>query len=113
MARHTYYGFKLEDAVRGLKRALRDEDIVVLCVRSDGDRVTFKIEIPVEKSSGISFDESSEIASETGEIGLAYHTTKTHPLARLGEISAIEVTVDDHLPNVKPVLTMAFLRGGG
>ena len=54
-----------------------------------------------------------DIASESGEISLAYHTTTTHPLARLGDIPAIEVTVDDHLPDVKSVLTMAFLRGGG
>ena len=94
---HTYFGFKLEDAVRGLKRALRDEHIPVVSVRETDDQVVFAI----------------DFASETGEISLAYGTTKSHPLARLGDIPAIEVTVDDHLPDVKPVLTMAFLRGGG
>ena len=69
----------------------------MVSVREADDRVVFAI----------------DVASETGEIILAYHTTKSHPLARLGEIPAIEVTVDDHLPDVKPVLTMAFLRGGG
>ncbi len=97
MSRHTYYGFKLEDAVRGLKRALRDEQIPVVSVREDENEVVFAV----------------RIASETGEISLAYHTTTAHPLARLGDIPAIDVTVDDHLPDVKPVLTMAFLRGGG
>ncbi len=97
MSCHTYYGFKLEDAVRGLKRALRDENIPVVSVREVCDRVVFAI----------------DIASESGEISLAYHTTTTHPLARLGDIPAIEVTVDDHLPDVKSLLTMAFLRGGG
>ncbi len=97
MSQHTYYGFKLEDAVRGLKRALRDERIPVVSVREDESKVVFAV----------------QIASETGEISLAYHTTATHPLARLGDIPAIEVTVDEHLPDVKPVLTMAFLRGGG
>ena len=97
MSKHTYYGFKLEDAVRGMKRALRDERIPVVSVSEDENKVVFAV----------------EISSETGEISLAFHTTKTHPLARLGDIPAIEVTVDDHLPDVKPVLTMAFLRGGG
>lgn len=97
MSCHTYFGFKLEDAVRGLKRALRDENIPVVSVREADDQVVFAI----------------DVASETGEISLAYHTTKSHPLARLGDIPAIDVTVDDHLPDVKPVLTMAFLRGGG
>ncbi|MCY3772445.1 MAG: hypothetical protein OXG98_10560 [Gemmatimonadetes bacterium] len=97
MSCHTFFGFKLKDAVRGLKRALRDENIPVVSVREADDRVVFAI----------------DVASETGEIILAYHTTKSHPLARLGDIPAIEVTVDDHLPDVKPVLTMAFLRGGG
>lgn len=97
MSQHTYYGFKLEDAVRGLKRALRDERIPVVSVREDESKVVFAV----------------QIASETGEISLSPGTTKTHPLARLGEIPAIEVAVDDHLPDVKPVLTMAFLRGGG
>ena len=87
----------MEDAVRGLKRALHDENIPVVSVREADDQVVFAI----------------EVASETGEISLAYRTTKSHPLARLGDIPAIEVTVDDHLPDVKPVLTMAFLRGGG
>lgn len=87
----------MEDAVRGLKRALRDEQIPVVSVNESENKVVFSV----------------RISSETGEISLAYHTTKTHPLARLGEIPAIEVTVDDHLPDVKPVLTMAFLRGGG
>ena len=97
MSQHTYYGFKLDDAVRGLKRALRDERIPVVSVHEHESKVVFAV----------------QIASEIGEICLAYHTTTTHPLARLGDISAIEVTVDDHLPDVKPVLTMAFLRGGG
>ena len=99
MSHHTYYGFKLEDAVRGLKRALRDEQIPVVSVTvsDDENKVVFKI----------------QISSETGEISLAAHTTDAHPLARLGDISAIDVTVDEHLPDVKPVLTMAFLRGGG
>lgn len=97
MPRHTYYGFTLEDAVRGLKRALRDERIPVVSVREDENRTVFAV----------------EISTEIGEISLTSGTTKTHPLARLGEIPAIEVSVDDHLPDVKPVLTMAFLRGGG
>ena len=97
MSHHTYYGFKLEDAVRGLKRALRDERIPVVSIYEDENRVVFTV----------------EISSETGEISLAFHTTKIHPLARLGDIPAIEVVVDDHLPDIKPVLTMAFLRGGG
>lgn len=97
MSCHTYFGFRLEDAVRGLKRALRDENIPVMSVREVEDKIVFAIDVD----------------SEPGEISLAYHTTKAHPLARLGDIPAIEVTVDDHLPDVKPVLTMAFLRGGG
>lgn len=97
MSQHTYYGFKLEDAVRGLKRALRDERIPVVSIREDESKVVFAV----------------QIASETREIILSACTTKTHPLARLGEIPAIEVAVDEHLPDVKPVLTMAFLRGGG
>lgn len=97
MSQHTYYGFKLEDAVRGLKRALRDENIPVVSVREADGHVVFAI----------------DVASETGEISLTCHTTANHPLARLGDIPAIEVTVDDHLPDIKPVLTMAFLRGGG
>ena len=97
MSKHTYYGFKLEDAVRGMKRALRDEQIPVVSLSEDEDKVVFAV----------------RISSETGEISLSYGTANSHPLARLGEIPAIEVTVDDHLPDVKPVLTMAFLRGGG
>ena len=97
MSHHTYYGFKLEDAVRGLHRALRDECIAVVSVCEDEDKAVFAV----------------EVASVKGEIRLAYHTTTTHPLARLGDIPAIDVTVDEHLPDVKPVLTMAFLRGGG
>lgn len=97
MSHHTYYGFKLEDAVRGLKRALRDERIPVVSICEDENKVVFAV----------------EISSEIGKISLAYHTTKTHPLARLGDIPVIDVIVDDHLPNIKPVLTMAFLRGGG
>ncbi len=76
---------------------MRDEHIPVVSVCKDENRVVFEV----------------EISSQSGEISLTYHTTKTHPLARLGDIPAIEVTVDDHLPNVKSVLTMAFLRGGG
>ncbi len=87
----------MEDAVRGLKRALRDESIPVVSVNEGESKVVFAV----------------QIASETGEISLSYGTTKTHPLARLGEIPTIEVAVDDHLPDVKAVLTMAFLRGGG
>jgi hypothetical protein len=94
---HTYFGFRLEDAVRGLKRALRDEQIPVVSVSEGENKVVFSV----------------RISSETGEISLAAHSTDSHPLARLGDIPAIEVTVDDHLPDVKPVLTMAFLRGGG
>ena len=97
MSRHTYYGFRLEDAVRGLKRALQDEEIPVVSVCEEENRVVFTI----------------RMSSETGEISLAYRTTTAHPLARLGDIPAIEVVVDDHLPGMKPVLTMAFLRGGG
>ena len=97
MPQHTYYGFTLEDAVRGLKRALRDGEIPVVAVLEGENRAVFTV----------------EISTEIGEIRLSSCTTNTHPLARLGEISAIEVAVDDHLPDVKPVLTMAFLRGGG
>lgn len=97
MSCHTYYGFKLEDAVRGLKRALRDENIPVVSVREVNEKVVFAV----------------DFASQSGEISLSSHITDSHPLARLGDIPAIEVTVDDHLPDVKPVLTMAFLRGGG
>lgn len=97
MSHHTFYGFKLEDAVRGLKRALRDEQIPVESVSEDENKVIFAV----------------RISSETGKISLASHTTNDHPLARLGDIPAIEVAVDDHLPDVKSVLTMAFLRGGG
>ena len=97
MSCHTYFGFKMEDAVRGLKRALRDEQIPVVSVNESENKVVFSV----------------RISSETGEISLTAHSTDSHPLARLGDIPAIEVTVDDHLPDVKPVLTMAFLRGGG
>lgn len=76
---------------------MRDERIPVVSVSEEENKVVFAV----------------EVSAKLGEISLSYGTTDSHPLARLGDIPAIEVTVDDHLPGVKPVLTMAFLRGGG
>ena len=97
MARHTYYGFKLNDGVKGLKRALSDAAFHILSITNTDCNAVFEV-----------------IKDGTrGHIKLEYSKTINHPLAKLGPISVLDVTVTDNLPDIKPVLTMAFLRGGG
>ena len=97
MPHHTYYGFKLNDGVTGLKRALSDAAVRILSVTNTDFKADFEV-----------------IINETrGHIKLEYSKTKDHPLAKLGAISVLDVTVTENLPAIKPVLTMAFLRGGG
>ena len=99
VSKHTYYGFKLEDAVRGLKRALRDRDIPIVSICERNNEIVLTI----------------DLASESGDIIMVYHkTTETHPLSKLGDIPMIDVVVDDKFTtDLRPILTMAFLRGGG
>lgn len=99
MSKHTYYGFKLEDAARGLKRALRDQGIPVVSVSDGPNRMIFSI----------------NLGTEVGDISMIYHrTAELHPLSRIGDIPMIDVVVDDQVSkDIKPILTMAFLRGGG
>ena len=96
MAHHTYYGFKLNDGVKGLKRALSDAAIHILSITISDCGADFEVII-----DGL-----------PGHIILEYSKTKNHPLAKLGVISVLDITVTDNLPGIKPVLTMAFLRGG-
>ena len=97
MTNYTYYGFRLKDAFQGLKLALQDETIPILSSYQNTKEAGFTI----------------QISSDIGDIILNYCTTTEHPLGKLGKISVINVSVDDNLPNIKTVLTLAFLRGGG
>ena len=97
MAHHTDYGFKLSDGVKGLNRALSDAEIHILSITTTDCGADFKVVID----------------GTTGHIVLEYSKTKNHPLAKLGVISVLDITVTDNLPGIKPILTMAFLRGGG
>ena len=97
MGQHTYYGFKLRDGISGLKRALTDASISILSISHTDKDAIFEV----------------EIEDLHGYINMTYDTTKNHPLAKLGPISVLVVTVTDNLPDIKPVLTLAFLRGGG
>ena len=97
MAHHTYYGFKLNDGVKGLKRALSDAAIHILSVTNTDYGADFKVIID----------------GTPGHITLEFSKTKIHPLAKLGVISVLDITVTENLPGIKHVLTMAFLRGGG
>lgn len=97
MPHHTYYGFKLSDGVKGLKRALSDASIHILSINKTNCGAEFKVVID----------------GTPGHIVLEYSKTKNHPLAKLGVMSVLDITVTDNLPGIKPVLTMAFLRGGG
>jgi hypothetical protein len=97
VAQHTYYGFKLQDGIKGLTRALSDASIDMKLTIINVNEVIFEIEINGRK----------------GNISLTYTTTTNHPLARLGPISVLDMTVSDNLPDIKHIFTLAFLRGGG
>lgn len=97
LSRHTYYGFKLDDGIAGLKRALTDAHVHIHQLQFADDKAEFKISVD----------------NIDGDIKLEYSQTDNHPLARLGSISVIEVHVSENLPDIKSILTLAFLRGGG
>jgi hypothetical protein len=97
VAVHTYYTFTMDDAIQGLERALRDA----------GVEVTQTIRKPEEALVDV------RRAGVNGSFRLVEGRTKEHPLARLGPISYIAVTPPEHWNDMEPILTLAFLRGGG
>lgn len=99
MALYTYYTFTLKDGVAGLQRAFMDADVVIQHVQVNEPHAAFQIEID----------------GKPGEIHLEETVASDHPLARLGRVSAVQVTIPDGdgWKILESILTLAFLRGGG
>lgn len=98
-ATRTFYLFKLEDGIQGLKRALSDANIALLGIN----------EVPGTAWLDVSY------SGHECQIHLSESITKNHPLARLGTVFSVVVTypIDEPWGLLDGVLTLGFLRGGG
>lgn len=92
-----FYTIELQAGVDGLIRALTEGRIGVRSLSITDQRAT--IEIDMDGHSGL--------------ITLEESIAPSHPLARLGRITALQITIPQGWPVLEPILKRAFLRTGG
>ena len=99
MASRTFHLFTLNDGIDGMKRALAAKNITMLCVKKEQAKASFTIHWNNKKTTII----------------LEECVSQDHPLANLGHVYSVVVTIPDDVlcDTLDLVLTMAFLRGGG